>query len=114
MFLLGPHGLANVEGKIGVVGVAPSRQAPALPPNLATLRSSTTHVHAHVHVHVHVHVYGIFTDTTGRAAERFSNQDTKMVVSKVVSSASWRETVSPLFNQVSSLVLRKLGHRSCL
>ena len=89
-----------MEGKIGVVGVAPSRQAPALPPNLATLRSSTTHVHAHVHVHVHV--YGIFTDTTGRAAERFSNQDTKMVVSKVVSSASWRETVSPLFNQVFS------------
>ena len=44
----------------------------------------TCHVHVHAHVHVHVHVYGIFTDTTGRAAERFSNQDTKMVVSKVV------------------------------
>ena len=70
MFLLGPHGLADVEGKIGVVGVAPSRQAPALPPNLAV---------KHDMLHAHAHVFGIFTDAAGRAAERFSNQDTNIV-----------------------------------
>ena len=80
MFLLGPHGLADVEGKIGVVGGSISAGTGIAAKSRGQAR----------------HVFGIFTDAAGRAAERFSNQDTNIVVSKVATTASWRETVSLL------------------